>query len=133
MSKKKGRKSIFDSFFEDSWFDEWEEMFKKFENIGVSGGYSITVTQTSKGTEVHVKAGEDVDVEDLRRRLEARYPGAKIFIEGGKKSREIVEIKMEEETAKKEEKKKGSDIIGEISPKRKADIKIIEEEDEEEG
>lgn len=130
MSKRK-KKSIFDSFFEDSWFGEWEEMFKKFEDIGVSGGYSITVTQTSKGTEVHVKAGEDVDVEDLKRSLEAKYPGAKIFIEGGKKSREIVEIKMEEETAKKEE-KKGRDIIDEISPKRKANIKIIEE-DEEEG
>ncbi|MCX8169151.1 MAG: hypothetical protein N3E39_02925 [Candidatus Methanomethylicia archaeon] len=136
MSRKK-RKSIFDVFFDDSIFNEWEKMFKMFEKGDVKSGYSISITQTPSGTEIHVKAGENVDVEELKRNLEAKYPGAKIIIEGGSKAREIKEIREiaeEEEEGKKEKKiveerrKKG--IIDEIA-RRRADIEIIEEEEEE--
>ncbi|MEM0211647.1 MAG: hypothetical protein QXP13_01900 [Candidatus Methanomethylicia archaeon] len=131
MSRKR-RKSIFDSFFDDSWFDEWEKMFKKFEEMSIGSGYSISITQTPEGTEIHVKAGEDVDVEDLKRDLERKYPGAKIIIEGGRKAREIVEIKEESKEEVKEVKKvrEKESIISDILPRKGADIRIIEEDEE---
>jgi len=135
MSRRK-RKSIFDSFFNDSWFEEWEKMFEKFEDMSIGSGYSISITQTPEGTEIHVKAGEDVDVEDLKRDLERKYPGAKIFIEGGRKAREIVEIREEEEEGeekvKKVKEKSSKSILSDLTPKKGADIRIIEEEEDKE-
>lgn len=132
MSRKR-RKSIFDSFFDDSWFDEWEKMFKRFEEMSIESGYSISITQTPEGTEIHVKAGEDVDVEDLKKDLERKYPGAKIIIEGGRKAREIVEIEEEskEEFKEDEKVKEEESIISDILPRKGADIRIIEEDEEE--
>ncbi|MCS7369536.1 MAG: hypothetical protein NDF57_07480, partial [archaeon GBS-70-058] len=97
---RRKRKSIFDEFFGESWLKEWDEIFKKFENLSIPSGYSITVTQTGGRTEIHVKASEDVDVDELKRELESKYPGAKIYIEGGKRSRMIEEI-SEADNAKK--------------------------------
>lgn len=132
MSRKR-RKSIFDSFFDDSWFDEWEKMFKRFEEMSIESGYSISITQTPEGTEIHVKAGEDVDVEDLKKDLERKYPGAKIIIEGGRKAREIVEIEEESKEEFKEDEKvrEEESIISDILPRKGADIRIIEEDEEE--
>jgi hypothetical protein len=131
---RRKRKSIFDEFFGESLFDEWDEIFKKFENLNIPSGYSITITQTGGKTEIHVKAGEDVDVDELKRELELKYPGAKIYIEGGRKSRMIEEISENEEKSEKgegkhEERREGANIM-DILSKGKADIKIVEEDEE---
>jgi hypothetical protein len=131
---RRKRKSIFDEFFGESLFDEWDEIFKKFENLNIPSGYSITITQTGGKTEIHVKAGEDVDVDELKRELELKYPGAKIYIEGGRKSRMIEEISENEEKSEKGEGKheggRESANIMDILSKGKADIKIVEEDEE---
>jgi hypothetical protein len=132
---RRKRKSIFDEFFGESLFDEWDEIFKKFENLSIPSGYSITITQTGDKTEIHVKAGEDVDVDELKRELELKYPGAKIYIEGGRKSRMIEEISENEEKFErgegKHEGRRESANIMDILSKGKADIKIVEEDEEE--
>jgi len=131
---RRKRKSIFDEFFGESLFDEWDEIFKKFENLSIPSGYSITITQTGDKTEIHVKAGEDVDVDELKRELELKYPGAKIYIEGGRKSRMIEEISENEEKFErgegKHEGRRGGANIMDILSKGKADIKIVEEDEE---
>jgi hypothetical protein len=131
---RRKRKSIFDEFFGEPLFDEWDEIFKKFENLNIPSGYSITITQTGDKTEIHVKAGEDVDVDELKRELELKYPGAKIYIEGGRKSRMIEEISENEEKfergeGKHEGRREGANIM-DILSKGKADIKIVEEDEE---
>jgi len=83
LSEKKKRKSFIDKLFESSLFDESDEFFKEFEK-GASSGYSISVTQTPEGTKVHAKVSGNVDVSELRRKLQQQYPGAHIQIEGGK-------------------------------------------------
>jgi hypothetical protein len=131
---RRKRKSIFDEFFGESLFDEWDEIFKKFENLNIPSGYSITITQTGGKTEIHVKAGENVDVDELKRELELKYPGAKIYIEGGRKSRMIEEISENEEKSEKgegeHERRRESANIMDILSKDKADIKIVEEDEE---
>ena len=132
---RRKRKSIFDEFFGESWLKEWDETFKKFENLSIPSGYSITITQTGGRTEIHVKASEDVDVDELKRELESKYPGAKIYIEGGKRSRMIEEIsEADHEKKSKEEyceRSGGGTNIIDILKRGKADIKIIEESEEE--
>jgi len=137
---RRKRKSIFDEFFGESWLKEWDEIFRKFENLSIPSGYSITVTQTGGRTEIHVKASEDVDVDELKRELESKYPGAKIYIEGGKRSRMIEEIgeadHVKESKEEYCERRGGGTNIMDILKRGKADIKIIEEceeEDEERG
>lgn len=132
---RRKRKSIFDEFFGESWLKEWDEIFKKFENLSIPSGYSITVTQTGGRTEIHVKASEDVDVDELKRELESKYPGAKIYIEGGKRSRMIEEISEADHVKESKEeyceRRGGGTNIMDILKRRKADIKIIEECEEE--
>ncbi|MCR6623127.1 MAG: hypothetical protein NDF52_02785 [archaeon YNP-WB-062] len=135
---RRKRKSVFDEFFGESLFDEWDEIFKKFENLNIPSGYSISITQTGDKTEIHVKAGEDVDVDELKRELESKYPGAKIYIEGGRRSRMIEEIsESEEEDAKKSERKcegreEDTNIMN-ILKRGKAEIRIIDEDEEDRG
>ncbi|MHA1665643.1 MAG: hypothetical protein ACTSVW_07420 [Candidatus Njordarchaeales archaeon] len=112
---KKKRRSIFDAFFE-GFFSDFDELFEGFPHDfseGISGGYSISVTQTPEGTVVHAKIGDDMDRNEFKKMLEERYPGAKIVIEGGKDRKAI--IRVEEETPeqktqeKREEKKEASE------------------------
>jgi hypothetical protein len=91
-SGKKRRKSIIDELFSGSLFDEMDELFKEFPEGELSGGYSISVTQTPEGTKVKAKVGKNVDVNTLRKRLQQQYPGAQIEIEGGKQEPLIREI-----------------------------------------
>jgi len=102
----KKRRSIIDEFFGGSFFDEFDEFFERLEREGLESGYSIRVTQTPEGTKVYAKVGENVDVGELRRKLQSEYPNAEIVIEGGKP------------------------LIREISTK---DVEIEEDEKEDEG
>jgi hypothetical protein len=102
---KRKRRSLIDEFLGGSIFEEVERLFDE-EDLGESS-YSISVTQTPEGTRVYAKVGENVDVGELRRRLEEQYPGALIKIEGGRPLiREISTRPVEEE--KREKKSKGS-------------------------
>jgi len=93
VHKKRKRKSIIDEFFGKSSFGDMETAFEELsESGGLEGGYSINVVQTSEGTKVHAKVGEDVNVDTLRKRLQQKYPNAKIEIEGGKSEPLIREI-----------------------------------------
>jgi len=106
MSQKKKKKGPLDELFGGSLFDEMDEMLEKFEKREMSSGYSISVTQTPEGTKVYTKVGKDTDVNELRRRLQQQYPGAKIEIEGGKPLiREISTKPIEEEKEDKKAKK----------------------------
>ena len=82
MSKRR-RRSIFDEIFGKSLFDDLDRIFEKLESEVPEGGYSISVTQTPEGTKVYAKVGKNVNVYELKRRLQSQYPGAKIVIEGG--------------------------------------------------
>ncbi|MDH5451080.1 MAG: hypothetical protein OEX77_09345 [Candidatus Bathyarchaeota archaeon] len=55
-------------------------------------GYSISVVQTSEGTKVQAKVGNNTDVHALRTQLEQQYPNAEIEIAGGKAEPLIREI-----------------------------------------
>ena len=102
FSRKK-RRSFLDDLLDRSLFDEIDEIFESFEKEKVGEGYSITVTQTPQGTKVHAKADNNIDINELRRRLEQQYPGAQIEIEGGKPLiREISTRPVEEKESKKE-------------------------------
>jgi hypothetical protein len=83
LQDKKKKKGIIDRLFEGSFFDETNDFFDAFEKE-MGSGYSISVTQTSEGTKVHAKVSGDVDVGELRRKLQQQYPNANIEIEGGK-------------------------------------------------
>ncbi len=94
-SRKKHRKNIIDELFGGSLFDEMDELFREFPEGELASGYSISVTQTPEGTKVKVKVGKDMDVNMLRKRLQQKYPGAQIEIEGGKREPLIREISTE--------------------------------------
>lgn len=124
--KRKKRRSLFDLFFGESIFERWDKLFEELERgaTQLEGGYSISVIQTPEGTKVHVKAGKNVDISELRRELEERYPGAEIIVEGGKPLIQEVSVKRIEE----KERKKG--ILDKIFGKNEKNT-IIEEEREE--
>ena len=87
MSRKKKR-SIIDELFGDSLFSDKELLPDDFS----STGYSISVSQTPKGTNVKAKVGKDTDVNAFRKQLQQQYPNAKIEIEGGKTKPLIREV-----------------------------------------
>lgn len=80
---KKRKRSLIDEIFGGSLFAEADEMLKAFEKGEISGGYSISVTQTPEGTKVYAKVSKDVNVNELKRQLQQQYPNAQIHIEGG--------------------------------------------------
>jgi hypothetical protein len=82
--QKKRRKSIIDTLFGTSIFEDFPE--------GLEGEYSISVVQTPEGTKVKAKVGKDVDANALKRQLQREYPNAQIEIEGGKTEPLIREI-----------------------------------------
>ena len=84
MTSRKKKKSLLDELFGGSLFDEMDKIFEKFEEGNLSSGYSVSVTQTSEGTKVHAKVSGNIDVNELRRKLQQQYPGAQIEIEGGR-------------------------------------------------
>ncbi|MEM1530735.1 MAG: hypothetical protein QXH19_04190 [Candidatus Bathyarchaeia archaeon] len=93
---RKRKKSFMDEIFSGSIIDEFERLFSEFSSGEVAGGYSISVVQTPEGTVVRARVGKDVDVNELRRRLERQYQGARIEIEGGRREPLIREISTRE-------------------------------------
>jgi len=91
-SEKRRRRSLIDELFGGSLFDEMENLFKGLEETEFSGGYSISVIQTSEGTKVKAKVSKNVDVNALRKQLEKQYPNAQIEIEGGRQEPLIREV-----------------------------------------
>ncbi len=100
MSKRKRKRPFFDLF----GFDEEDFLFGR-EPVEGGSGYSISVSYDESGKPlVQVKTHGDVDVAELRRDLEQRYPGARI--EGLEKKpliRIVDEKKEEERKPKKKE------------------------------
>ncbi len=100
MPKQKRKKGFFDVF----GFDEGNSLFGSRSLSEGGSGYSISVTYDGKGKPVvKVDTQGDVDVAELRRDIEQRYPGAKI--EGLEKQPLIRVIDEEPELVKKEKKK----------------------------
>ena len=87
MPRKKKR-SIIDELFGGSLFNDKELLPDDFSGTG----YSISVSQTPKGTVVKAKVGKDTDVNAFRKQLQQKYPNAKIEIEGGREKPLIREI-----------------------------------------
>jgi len=102
MSEKKRKRPFFDIF----GFGEEDFLFGR-EAVEGGSGYSISVTYDEKGKPVvQVKTYGDVDVAELRRDIEQRYPGARI--EGLEKKPLIRMVNDEEEKKKAEDKKESS-------------------------
>jgi len=99
MPKEKRKRGLFDLF----GFDESSSMFEPKSFSGGSSGYSISVTYEKGKPVVKVQTQGDVDVAELRRDIEQKYPGAKI--EGLEKQPLIRVVDEEPEAAKKEEQK----------------------------
>jgi len=100
MSKEKRKKGFFDLF----GFDEKDFFSGSKSSSGGGSGYSISVTYDDKGKPVvKVQTQGDVNVAELRRDIEQRYPGARI--EGLEKQPLIRVVDEETESEKKQEKK----------------------------
>lgn len=114
MPERKKKRRFFDLF----GFDEEDFLFGQ-EPVEGGSGYSISVTYDNSGKPVvQVSTRGDVDVAELRKDIEQRYPGARIE---GLEKKPLIKIVGEKKAGKKEEK-----------PKRKAKkekkplIKVIE-------
>jgi len=112
MPEKEKRISFFDNFFD---FGEDNSFFSD-NNLQKSGsGYSISVTYDEQGKPiVRAKTYGDVDVSELRKSLEDKYPGAKIE---GLDDEPLIRVVSEKEEGKEEKKPK---------KKQKSLIRIIE-------
>lgn len=116
MSKRKRKRRFFD-FFD---FGEEDFLFGQ-EPVKGGSGYSISVAYDDSGKPVvQVETHGDVDVAELRRDIEQKYPGARI--EGLEKKPLIKIVGEKEEARKKEEKPKKSKAKKEKKPL----IRVIE-------
>jgi len=93
--RKRKKRGIFDSF------DFGEEDFPFGREPVVEGsGYSISVTYDEGGKPlVKVEKRGDVDVAELRKDIERRYPGARI---AGLEKKPLIRVLGEEEAKEKE-------------------------------
>jgi len=107
MSKRKRRRQFFDLFNFD------EDFLLGLESVKGDSGYSISVAYDEEGKPVvRVETHGDVNVKELRRDIEQRYPGARI--EGLEKQqliRIVDEAKKEKTELKKKKEKKGRSPI----------------------
>jgi len=118
MPEKRKKKSFFDIFD----FGEEDFLFGDDSLQNGSSDYSISVTYDEHGKPiVRAKTHGDVDVNELRKDLEQKYPGARIE---GLDEKPLIRIVNEKEEAAKEtkpkEKKKPK------KDKEKSLIRIIE-------
>jgi hypothetical protein len=103
MPEKKRKRPFSDIF----GFDEEDFLFEREPAEGGSG-YSISVTYDEKGKPVvQVKTYGDVDVAELRRDIEQRYPGARIE---GLEKKPLIRIVDEEEEKEEAKDEKESSI-----------------------
>jgi len=106
MSKRKRKRPFFDLF----GFDEEDFLFGR-EPVEGSSGYSISVSYDESGKPlVQVKTHGDVDVAELRRDLEQRYPGARIE---GLEKKPLIRIVDEKEEEERKLKRKKTNTKGE--------------------
>ena len=96
---------------------------KSFSEAG--SGYSISVTYDDKGRHVvKVQTHGNVDMAELRRDIERRYPGAKV--EGLEKQPLIRVVDENRALKKKEQKKEQKEAKKEKKEKKEPLIRIIE-------
>ncbi len=120
MSKRKQKKGRFDLF----GFDE-EDIFHEPKSFSEGGsGYSISVTYDERGKPiVKVQTHGSVDVTELRRDIERRYPGARIE---GLEGQPLIRIVDEKPASEKEEhKKEEAQIKRKKKEKREPLIRIV--------
>jgi len=116
MPKEKRKKGIFDLF----GFDEDKFLFDAKSFSGGGLGYSMSVTYDDKGKPiVKVQTQGEVDVAELRRDIEQRYPGARIE---GLEKQPLIRFVGEEPEAKETEKKKEA----KKKKERQSFIRIVE-------
>ncbi len=118
MSKRKRKRPFFDLVD----FDEEDFLFGR-EPVEGGSGYSVSVTydESSKPV-VQVKTHGDVDVAELRRDIEQRYPGARI--EGLEKKPLIRIVGEEKEEKERKTKEKESKTKGKAE--KKSLIRVVE-------
>jgi len=117
MPKEKRRRGFFDLF----GLDESDFMFEPKSFSGGSSGYSISVTYEKGKPIVKVQTQGDVDVAELRRDIERKYPGAKI--EGLEKQPLIRVVDEEPKVAKKEKQK---EVKKDRKKKQQPLIRVVE-------
>ncbi len=99
MSERRRKRRFFDIF----GFEEEDFPFGQ-KAAGGSSGYSISVTYDDGGKPVvSVETYGDVDVEDLHKDIERRYPGARIK---GLEKQPLIRIVDEKNTREEREPKK---------------------------
>jgi len=100
MPEKRKKKGFFDMF------DFGEEDFLFDDSVQSGGsGYSISVTYDEQGKPiVQVKTRGDLDVSELRRDLEERYPDARIE---GLEEKPLIRIVGKEKEVKEKKPKEG--------------------------
>jgi len=115
MSKRKRRR-----FFDFFDFDEEGFLFGR-EPVEGGSGYSISVTYDEGGKPVvRVETYGDVDVTELHKDIEQKYPGARIE---GLEKQQLIRIVDEEN--EKEEKKK-TELKEKKEKKGKSSIRVVE-------
>lgn len=118
MSKRKRKRPFFDLF----GFDEENFLFER-EPVEGGSGYSISVTYDESGKPVvQVETHGDVDVAELRRDIEQRYPGARIE---GLEKKPLIRI-VGEEKEEKERKTKEKESKIKSKAKKKSMIRVVE-------
>jgi len=118
LPREKRKKGFFDLF----GFDEESFLSEPDFSTGGGSGYSVSVTYDEKGKPVvKVETQGSVDVAELRRDIERRYPGAKI--EGLEKQPLIRVVDELPTPAKKDEKKEAKK---EKKEKKRSLIRVVE-------
>jgi len=121
MPKEKRKRGFFDVFS----FNEEDFVLepKSFSEGG--SGYSVSVTYDEKGKPiVKVQTHGDVDVAELRKDIEQRYPGAKI--EGLEKQPLIRVVDEGSTLEKKEQEKERKEVKKEKKEKKGPLIRVVE-------
>jgi len=116
--QKRKKKGIFDLFD----FGDEDFLFGR-ETARGGSGYSISVTYDESGKPlVRVETRGDVDMAELRREIERRYPGARIE---GLEEKPLIRVVGEEEAKQKETEPKKEKPKAE-KKRKKSIIKVLD-------
>lgn len=121
MSKQKRKRRFFDLF----GFDEENFLFGT-KPVKDGSGYSISATYDESGKPVvRVKTHGNVDVAELRRDIEQRYPGARIE---GLEEKPLIKVVGEKKEEKEEEQRKKKEKEGKTKgeAEKKSLIRVVE-------
>jgi len=117
MPKKKRRRGLFDLF----GFDEPDIQFEPKSFSEGNSGYSISVTYEKGKPIVKVQTQGDIDVAELRRDIERKYPGAKIE---GLEKQPLIRVVDEEPKVSKEDGQK--EVKKDRKKKKQPLIRVVE-------